>query len=68
MRWAGPIARMEKKCLRYVSEKEHRKRIEILEDLGVCGKVTLKWTLKKKPGWPSTGLIWLCIGQGAKVL
>jgi hypothetical protein len=39
-----------------------------LQDLGVDGRIILKWNLKKYDGMAWTELIWLRIGFGGRLL
>jgi hypothetical protein len=39
-----------------------------VEDLGVDGKIMIRWILRKQGGMVWTGLIWLSIGTGGVLL
>ena len=64
MRWAGNVARMGR-GERYtwlwwgdLRERDH------LEDLGVDGRIVLRWIFRKWAGVGRTGWSWLRIGTG----
>jgi hypothetical protein len=44
------------------------KRSSQWEDLGVGGKITLRWTLGKQGSMERTGFVWLRIGSGDGLL
>jgi len=45
-----------------LEERDH------MQDLGVDGRIVLKWMVKKSEGETRTGLIWLRIGTGGGLL
>jgi len=57
MKWEGRVAPLEER------KGTHRVR-DLLKDLGVGGRIILKWIFKKWDGEAWTGLIWLRIGTG----
>jgi hypothetical protein len=64
MRWAGIVARMGEKCMRYSGWKTWR---DHLEDLGVDGKI-LEWLLGDWGGKMWDGFTWLRIGTSGGLL
>jgi hypothetical protein len=45
-----------------LNERDH------LENIGLDGRITLKWIFNKHDGGALTGLIWLRVGTGGVVL
>jgi hypothetical protein len=68
MRWAGHVARMGRGevfigfWLRGPKGRDH------WEDLGVCGRITLSWTLGRQGLMGRTGFGWLRIGCSGTLL
>jgi hypothetical protein len=66
MRWAGHVVRMGEVFTGF------RLRVpkvrELLEDLGVGGRITLRWILGRQESMGRTGFGWLRIGSSGGLL
>jgi hypothetical protein len=68
MRWAGHVARMDKRGMHVGFWWENQKERDHWEDLDLHGKIKLKWILEKQNGKVWTGLIWLRIETSGGLL
>jgi hypothetical protein len=68
MRGMGHVAHMEDRRGIYRVWWGNLRESNQLEDLGVYGRIILKWMFKKRDGRAGTGLIWLRIRTGCRLL
>jgi hypothetical protein len=68
MRWAGHVARMEEGRGVYRMLFEMPEGKNHWEDLGVGGRITLRWALRRQESMGRTGFGWLRIGSSSGVL
>jgi hypothetical protein len=68
MGWAGHVARMGRGDVFTGFWLGGPKVRDHLEDLGVGGRITLKWTLGRQGSMGRTGFSWLRIGSGGGLL
>jgi hypothetical protein len=69
MRWAGQAARMEKWRGMHIGHWcERQKERDDYEDQDICGWIILRWILKRYDEMGRTGLIWLRIGTGGRLI
>jgi hypothetical protein len=68
MRWVLHEACMGEKRNTHKILAAKYERIDYVKDLGVNGKIILKWILGKQGGKIWTGCIWLRIGTSGRLL
>jgi hypothetical protein len=68
MRWAGHVACVQKKRNTYKVRQGNVKERDHLEDLGIDGKITLKWIIGKWDGRMWTGFVWFSMGTNGRLL
>jgi hypothetical protein len=67
-RWAGHVARMGRGEVFIVFSVGGPKVRDHWEDIGVGGRITLRWTLGRQRSMGQTGFGWLRIGSGGGLL
>jgi hypothetical protein len=68
MRGAGHVARTVQMRNEFNTRSDNLKERERMEDLGIGGKIILKWFLRKESVKVCTGFIWLRTGTSDGLL